>query len=672
MGPEYWKLDKNSKLLKCAERSLPNCEGETEDCCKVVACEYCLSFASVGYATEYGTATGSTTWSGSVAGASFYAFWEKAYNGVCQFVVQINGIDISVADCGHTSCRDSSGTAGLVIGGHSGTLKWDKRLHHPLKYVIDPLTSCRVHFCGDCECTCETLCVVVTEPPPYPGDTGGTVDTTVLDPYSCDGLLPADCGFCDTAPPDSMTYGELPNIEDDFCLKPTWSNTVAGRSITLTLTRGASGQCQLGGSVYGEAVGPTTVTDCKTITASFTLADGTKIDVACKECGCDTGPPDDALDCCDKVPCAFCVTYTPYEGDAETVHSEYTDGEWSGSVGGSGFLMYWHKNIYGECEFVVEYNGIKVLEQTVAEGASCDSTSGSVIIGDDVLSWSIVPQTALKRQDAGTPFCGACDCVSECFCIAIVDPPQRLGTSDTFINGDTHHGELCNSAYSECDPPVWSGAVGDHTVSMSLEADKVTGGCVLVIEIDGEVFVEAITLCSDITISIETYDGTLVEIVSKKCDCVVDAVGACICGRPMGDTLRLLWSSGNGTHGSVPREFLLTYGMIDEYTITCAPWSPMPFPGYRGSLKGEYPMPQGGTQGNELEVILVCECIGCQYCIYYRWLGGTNPDNWVQTVYSVLSCDCPAVLDVNGGFEQDDGGGYQVNDVTIYELESNC
>jgi hypothetical protein len=98
----------------------------------------------------------------------------------------------------------------------------------------------------------------------------------------------------------------------------------------------------------------------------------------------------------------------------------------------------------------------------------------------------------------------------------------------------------------------------------------------------------------------------------------------------------------------------------------------MPFPGYRGSLKGEYPMPMGGTQGNELEVILVCECIGCQYCIYYRWLNGTNPDVWVQTAYNVLSCDCPAILDQLGGFMVDDGGGYQLADVTIYELESNC
>jgi hypothetical protein len=511
MGPEYWKLDKNSKLLKCAERSLPACEGETEDCCKVVACEYCLTFTSSGYATEYGVASGSTEWIGAVAGASFIAYWQKAYNGVCQFIVTINGTPISIADCGHTSCRDSSGTASLVIGGHSGTLKWDKRLHHPLKYVIDPLTSCRVHFCGDCECTCETLCVVVTEPPPYPGE---TVNTTVLDPYSCDGLLPADCGFCDAAPPDSMTYGELPNIEDDFCLKPTWSNTVAGRSITLTLTRGASGQCLLGGSVYGEAVGPINVTDCKTITASFTLADGTKIDVSCKECGCDTGPPADALDCCDKVPCAFCVTYTPYGGDAETVHSEYTDGKWSGSVGGSGFLMYWHKNIYGECEFVVEYNGEKVLEQTIAEGASCDSTSGSVIIGDDVLSWSIVSQTALKRQDADTPFCGACDCVSECFCVTITESPLH------YVGGEINKGELCNSAY-ECEPPRWNGSIGDHLVDMTLEADKVTGGCILVIDIDGEIFVEAITLCDDIVISLKMYDGTTVNIVSKKCSCDV-------------------------------------------------------------------------------------------------------------------------------------------------------
>jgi len=669
MGPEFWKLDKQSKLKKCSERALPNCSGDTEDCCKVVACEYCLSFESTGYKTEYGLASGTTTWSGTIAGAAFFAFWEKDYTGVCQFIVLLNYVEVSAQNCGQADCRDSSGAVGVVIGGHSGTLRWDKRLHHPLTHVVDELTNCKVPFCGDCECTCETLCVVVTEPPSYPDD--GTSDTTTLDPYSCDGLLPADCGFCDTAPPLATTYGELPNIEPDPCVRPLWSATIAGRTITLALSRGYDGECLLGGTVDGETIGPIAVTDCKSISASFTLKDGTQIDVSCKECGCDTGPPADAAECCDKVPCALCVTYSPYEGDSETVDAAYGNGEWSGTVGGSGFLMYWHKNVYDECEFVVEYGGEIVLAQTITEGASCDATSGSVTVGDDVLSWSIIPLTPLKRQDANTPFCGSCDCVSECFCISIVDPPQRLGTSDTFINGDTHYGELCNSAY-ECEPPVWAGAVGDHSVSITLSADRVTSACVLVIDVDGERYDPEISVCSDVSVSYETYDGTLVEIVSKKCDCVVDTIGDCICGRPMGETLRLLWSSGNGTHGTAAREFLLTYGMIDDYTITCAPWSPGPFPGYRGSVSGTFPMPMGGTRSDTLEVILVCECIGCQYCIYYRWVNDDAYPTWQVVAYTVLTCDCPAILDVTGGFTEGNTFGYQVGDVTFYELESNC
>lgn len=668
MGPEFWKLDKQSKLKKCSERLLPNCSGDTEDCCKVVACEYCLSFEATGYETEYGLATGTTTWSGTIAGAAFFAFWEKDYTGLCQFIVLLNGIEISAQHCGEADCRDSSSAAGVIIDGHSGTLRWDKRLHHPLTHVVDELTNCKVPFCGDCECTCESLCVVVTEPPPYPE---GTVDTTVLDPYSCDGLLPADCGFCDTAPPVTTTYGEIPNTETDPCVRPLWSATVAGRVITLALSRGYEGGCLFGGSIDGETVGPIEVADCKSLSASFTLEDGTQVDVSCKECGCDNGPPADAAECCDKVPCALCVTYEAYGEDPVTVFTEYGSGRWSGSVGGNNFLMYWHLNDYGECEFVVEYGGEIVLAQTVSEGASCDATSGSVAIGDDVLSWSIRPLTPLKRQDESTPFCGSCDCISECFCVTLVDPPQRLGTSDTFINGDTHYGELCNSAY-ECEPPSWSGLLGETMVSLSLVADRVSGACIFVVDVGDERFEQAITTCDDISVSFEKYDGTLVEIVSKKCECAVDTVGNCICGRPMGETLRLLWSSGNGTHGSAAREFLLTYGMIDDYEINCAPWSPGAFPAYRGSVSGTFPLPMGGTREDTLEVILVCECIGCEYCIYHRWLSEISDPGWQQHNYTIVSCECPAILDAIDGFITGNVWGYQVSDVTIYELESNC
>ena len=156
--------------------------------------------------------------------------------------------------------------------------------------------------------------------------------------------------------------------------------------------------------------------------------------------------------------------------------------------------------------------------------------------------------------------------------------------------------------------------------------------------------------------------------MGSECGC---CLGGCICGRPMGPVLRLVWSSGNGTHGSASRTFDLTYGMQDEPTIVCAPWSPEPFPGYRGSVSGTFPMPMGGTRGDTLEVILVCECIGCEYCIYHRWTSHSTYPTWYQTAY-VITCECPAAVDQLEGFHEGNDWGFQVSDVTIYELEENC
>ncbi len=159
--------------------------------------------------------------------------------------------------------------------------------------------------------------------------------------------------------------------------------------------------------------------------------------------------------------------------------------------------------------------------------------------------------------------------------------------------------------------------------------------------------------------------------VDPACGCC--GPGNCVCDRPIGETLRLLWASGNGAHGDASREFFLTYGMHDEPTIPCSPWSPDPFPGYRGSVSGTFPMPMGGTREDTLEVILVCECIGCTECIYYRWRDGETPDTWYQTSFAIITCECPAILDENGGgFTFGNTWGYQVVDITIYELEENC
>lgn len=157
-------------------------------------------------------------------------------------------------------------------------------------------------------------------------------------------------------------------------------------------------------------------------------------------------------------------------------------------------------------------------------------------------------------------------------------------------------------------------------------------------------------------------------------DCGCCGIGGCICGRPMGETLRVLWSSGNGTHGSAPREFTITYGFYDEDTIPCAPWSPEAFPAYYGSVSGTFPLPMGGTREDTLEMLLVCECVECTHCVYYRWLNDFEsvPGTWHVGAYAILSCECPAVLDLLEGFTRGNPMGYQVSDVTIYELESNC
>ena len=82
-------------------------------------------------------------------------------------------------------------------------------------------------------------------------------------------------------------------------------------------------------------------------------------------------------------------------------------------------------------------------------------------------------------------------------------------------------------------------------------------------------------------------------------------------------------------------------------------------------------MPQGGVHGNALEVIIPCGCIAPARGLYYRWLGGERPDFWVQSFYSEISCDCPAILD-GTGMQVYDTWGHQVSNVLIYELESNC
>lgn len=384
---------------------------------------------------------------------------------------------------------------------------------------------------------------------------------------------------------------------------------------------------------------------------------------------CETAPTDQ---CCGVVPCRLCLEWEVY-GDAIAYGSaDFDTSSWTGTVGGIAFTAYWERNSYDVCEFVVLLDDDEVYRADCENGASCRNPFGeaeaTVNYESGAIRWSVYePRELQLTEDPDTGcrdfFCDDCRCTCEELC---VDVSEVVYTDFR----DTYSGTLANTAYS-CDPPVWEGTVGNFTLSLALGRDEY-GQCIITPTVNGYEQESVLAPgCASMTATITLDDGSTITVRCKRCACA-EVIGDCICGRPMGPTLRLLWASGNGTHGSASREFLLYYGMQDEPTIPCSPWSPDPFPGYRGSVSGTFPMPMGGTRQDTLEVILVCQCTGCEFCIYYRWLNGSAPTVWQQETYTVVTCDCPAILDVVGSFENQQPFGYQVVDITVYELESNC
>ena len=329
---------------------------------------------------------------------------------------------------------------------------------------------------------------------------------------------------------------------------------------------------------------------------------------------------------------------------------------------------------FGECEYVVFVDGEEVLRETCYEGASCRYPGGSVSVisgyDEGTLTWTKydprpLPLTVDPDTGCNDFFCGTCRCTCRALCVEVSEV--------LFYNGiayatDTYSGELGDTAYSDCEQPVWEGTIGSFTIRLALDRDDY-GNCIMRATANGEEATTSIADCENLSGTIELYDGSSFTFSCKGCNECTTVVGDCICGRSLGPTLRLVWSSGNLPVGE-GGEFELNYGMHNEPQITCLPWSPGPFPGWRGSQTGNFPLPQGGSKPNSLEVLLPCGCINCGNCIYYRWGAGAEPTQWVQSSYEIITCDCPAILDAHD-MEVNDGWGHQV-DAIIYELASNC
>ena len=218
MGPMYWKPGSPYALKKCSERVSNSCSDETDGCCAVIPCSYCLEWDSEGsYTTEYGTADFATNnWTGAVAGVTWTAYWERNYDtDECEFVVLFDGEEVYRKSCYEgQSCRDSSDSVTVSLQYLTGVLTWQKFLARPLEYIDDEDTNCKIHFCDECECSTECLCVTITEP-----------DTTT-----------SAGEICDTA------YA---------CDPPLWEGTVGAFELSVALGRDEYNRCIITATVDG-------------------------------------------------------------------------------------------------------------------------------------------------------------------------------------------------------------------------------------------------------------------------------------------------------------------------------------------------------------------------------------------------------------------------------------
>ena len=302
LGARKWHQDK-APIQTCEEMLIPGCEYEspTDACCKIGPCKFCLYWEVYGETDDTGTAAWSgTEWFGRAGGINFTAYIAKV-DDVCKFIVELNSVEVySVELCGYgesETCRSLDGSVEYTnVGSYTseeGTFRWEKKTVHELQKRLGDnsygsVQHCARPFCGDpgeCECTCDELCVTVSVE-------GGD---------ECTGLIPQTGTFCG---------GKL--------TAPEWSGDIAcvpsGDTITATVTLGRdeyTDDCILYGGVVGSIGGDsvdlnleeTTVSGCESLSASWVISVGYVdyfITVKCADCGgCE---PEICLECCDSVP----------------------------------------------------------------------------------------------------------------------------------------------------------------------------------------------------------------------------------------------------------------------------------------------------------------------------------------------------------------------------------
>jgi hypothetical protein len=166
MPPRYLRKASPTHLKPCAEQTVETCDNAPADsCCGVIPCKLCLEWETYDDGIAYGSADfGGSSWTGTVGGHSFVSYWERNLYDECEYIVTLDDEEVYRATCYEgASCRNPSGDVAVSTAYLQGTLRWSKFDPRELALIVDPDTGCRDFFCGDCRCSCFSLCVDVRE-----------------------------------------------------------------------------------------------------------------------------------------------------------------------------------------------------------------------------------------------------------------------------------------------------------------------------------------------------------------------------------------------------------------------------------------------------------------------------------------------------------------------------
>ena len=515
MGAKFFKVGTSGQLRKCSERRSDSCDPlETDGCCAVIPCDYCLEFETYD-GIQYGTASFSSSgWAGTIAGAAFFGFWERGY----PYAVLPERVGNSIGMGFRLSQR------GLATMGSPVTEPGRD------SDEVEELQESFVHtrfLIGDSPVTQnQYLKVMGTNPSQFQpnGEMRPVEMVTLFNAMS----------FCAklTALPAEQAAGRSYRLPDEA----EWEYACrAGTTTHDTFLVPTSLAYTFGNDAYGpdpnnldrhahfidNSIGRTQNVKNKAVNAwdisdmhgnVWEWANSVRIDT----------PPDADHDYniarggAWDSPAADCRSASRQLFDIDAGRN---------NLGFRVICKIAPTFLDGECYFKVNLDGEEVYAKTCPEGQSCrDSSDEAEVIIDyeaGTLRWIKQEYRPLEYRiddvtGCKTYFCGDCECTCECLCATVKD-----STGLTIATG-----EICDTAYP-CDGPIWAGTIGGYEISLALAHD-IYGECVIVPTIDGiEGSGILVAGCKTISATIELDGYDTLEVVCKLCSCDTTIEAVC-------------------------------------------------------------------------------------------------------------------------------------------------